>query len=96
MIYFSPYFFTFIGAVFLLSHGGLSHDQSFPFFESSTKDLYQGSSAIHYKTLHLQTFNTAPQQISIADLLTNSQAYHQQFVSVRGRIIQPELHLDES
>ena len=48
------------------------------------------------KTLHLQTFNTAPQQVSITDLLSNSQAYHQQLVSVRGLIIQPELHLDET
>lgn len=96
MISFSPYFFTFIGTLFLLSHGGSSHDQSFSFFESPTKDLHQGSSSVHYRTLHLETFNIAPQQVSITDLLTNSQAYHQQFVSVRGRIIQPELHLDES
>lgn len=96
MIYFSPYFFRYIGTLLLLSHGGLSYDQSFSFVESSTKALYQGSSSDPYQTQHLQSFNTAPQQVSIADLLSNSQAYHQQFVSVRGRILQPELHLDET
>ena len=96
MIYFSPYFFTIVGTVFLLSHGGLSNDQSFPFFESSTKDLNQEDSAFHYQTQYIQTSNTAPQQVSITDLLTNSQTYHRQFVSVRGLIIQPELHLDET
>ena len=96
MISFSPYFFTFIGTVFLLSHGALSHDQSFSFLELPTNDLHQGSSSVHYRTLHFETFNTPPRQVSITDLLTNSQDYHQQFVSVRGRIIQPELHLDET
>ena len=96
MISFSPYFFTFIGTVFLASHGGLSYDPSFSFLESSTKGLHQGSSFVHYQTLHLETFNTAPQQVSITDLLTDSQAYHQKFVSVRGLIKQPELHLDET
>ena len=96
MISFSPCFFTFIGTVFLASHGGLSYDPSFSFLESSTKGLHQGSSSVHYQTPHLKTFNTAPQQVSITDLLTDSQAYHQKFVSVRGHIIQPELHLDET
>jgi hypothetical protein len=96
MIFFSLHFFTFVGTVFLLSGGGLSNDQYFPFFESSTNNLHQRSSSFRYRTLPLQTSNTAPQQVSIADLLTNSQAYHQQFVSVRGIIIQPELHLDET
>jgi len=41
-------------------------------------------------------FNTPPQQVSIPDLLRNSQDYHQQLVSVRGLITQPELHLDET
>jgi hypothetical protein len=49
--------------------------------------------------LHIQhptTFSTHPQQVSITDLLTNSQDYHQQLVAVRGLITQPELHLDET
>ena len=75
---------------------GLSHDQSFSFFESPTKDLHPWASSFNHQTLRLETFNTAPQQVSITDLLTNSQAYHQQLVSVRGLIIQPELHLDET
>ena len=41
-------------------------------------------------------FNTPPQQVSIPDLLRNGQDYHQQLVSVRGLITQPELHLDET
>jgi len=96
MISFSPYFFTIIGAVFLLFHGGPSPAQSFSFSQSPKKDLHQKSSAVNHPTLHLETFNTAPQQVSITDLLTNSQAYHEKLVSVRGRIIQPELHLDET
>jgi hypothetical protein len=42
------------------------------------------------------TFSTPPQQVSIADLLGENQAFHQQLVSVRGLITPPELHLDES
>ena len=45
---------------------------------------------------HPITFNTPPQQVSITDLLTNSHDYHQQLVSIRGLITQPELHLDET
>jgi hypothetical protein len=96
MIYFSPYFPTFIGTVFLLFHGGLSYDQSFPLMELPIKDLHPWASSGNHPTLRLETFNTPPQPVSITDLLTNSQAYHQQLVSVRGRIIQPELHLDET
>ncbi len=96
MISFSPNFFAYIGTVFLLSHGGLWYDQSFSFLKFITEDLHIGSSSSYHRTLHLETFNTAPQQVSITDLLTNGQDYHEQLVSVRGRIIQPELHLDET
>ncbi|MDX2348335.1 MAG: hypothetical protein QNK38_05755 [Nitrospirota bacterium] len=96
MLSFSKYFFTFIVAVFLVSHGGLSHTQSFSFLELPIKDRHPWASSSNHPTLRLETFNTPPQAVSITDLLTNSQAYHQQLVSVRGRIIQPELHLDET
>ena len=42
------------------------------------------------------TNTSTPQQVSIADLLANTQDYHQQLVTVHGLITQPELHLDET
>jgi hypothetical protein len=96
MTSFSKYFFTFIIALFLVSHGGLSYDQSFSFLELPIKDLHPWTSSGNHPTLRLETFTTPPQPVSITDLLTNSQAFHQKFVSVRGHIIQPELHLDET
>jgi hypothetical protein len=96
MTSFSKYFFTFIIALFLVSHGGLSYDQSFSFLELPIKDLHPWAFSVNHPTLHLESFNIPPQPVSITDLLTNSQAFHQQLVSVRGHIIQPELHLDET
>jgi hypothetical protein len=43
---------------------------------------------------HLSTFNTPPEHVSIANLLTNGADYHQRLVAVRGLVTQPELHLD--
>jgi len=43
-----------------------------------------------------RTLSTPPQQVSIANLLRNSQDYHQHMVSVQGLVTQPELHMDES
>jgi len=45
---------------------------------------------------HVFSYFEAPRKVSITDLLTNSQNYHQQLVTVRGLITQPELHLDET
>jgi hypothetical protein len=96
MISFSPCFFTFIGTVFLLFHGGPSPNQFFSFLGSPTRDLHPWAYSVNHQILRLKTFTTPAQPVSITDLLTNSQDYHQQLVSVRGRIIQPELHLDET
>ena len=41
-------------------------------------------------------FDSPPQEIPLADLLTHSHEYHQQLVSIRGIITQPELHLDDT
>ncbi len=41
-------------------------------------------------------FSTPAQKVAISDLLKNGQDYHQHLVSVRGKITQPELHLDET
>jgi len=41
-------------------------------------------------------FTTPPQEVSIVDLLGKAQAFHQQRISIRGLVTQPELHLDES
>lgn len=45
---------------------------------------------------HSATCTAAPEDVSIATLLAHGADYHQQLVRVRGRITQPELHLDES
>ena len=40
------------------------------------------------------TFSTSPQEVSIPELIRNGQPYHQEVISIRGQITQPELHLD--
>lgn len=96
MISLFPYFLAGIGTAFILSYGGLSTNQSFSYFEFTKKDIHSRSLTANSRILGLRTFNTPPQQVSITDLLTNGQDYHQLLVSVRGLIIQPELHLDET
>lgn len=44
----------------------------------------------------LSTFTIPPEHVSIAGLLSHGADYHQRLVAVRGRITQPELHLDSS
>lgn len=41
-------------------------------------------------------FNTPPEHVSIAKLLSNGADYHQRLVTIRGLVTQPELHLDTS
>ncbi len=91
-----PHFLAFIGTIFLLSNGGYFSHHVFSYFESPPNALQEESFIFGHNIRHLITFNTPPQQVSITDLLTNSQDYHQQLVAVRGLITQPELHLDET
>ncbi len=65
-------------------------------FPSITINLPYGAPGIDYHTRDLLRFITSPQQVSITELIANSQDYDQQLVSVQGRVIQPELHLDET
>jgi len=41
-------------------------------------------------------FNTPPEHVSIAKLLSHGADYHQRLVAIRGLVTQPELHLDAS
>ena len=90
------YLLVFIGTVFLLSNEGQLSNHAFSYFQSPQKVLQQKAFTFDQHIRHPTTFSTPPQQVSIRDLLTNSQDYHQQLVTVRGLIIQPELHLDET
>lgn len=93
---FSRYIFSFIGIVFLLSSSWLSNDQSFSFVKRLKHEKPSRTSAANHPHPQLGTFSTPPQQVSIPDLLTQSEDYHQQLISVLGQITQPELHLDET
>jgi hypothetical protein len=91
-----PYLLAFIGTVFLLSIGGQFSNPAFSYFESLQKALQPNVFIVDQHIRHPTTFSTQPRQVSITDLLTNSQDYHQQLVTVQGLITQPELHLDET
>ena len=93
MTSFGPYLFTFIGTLLLLSNGGLSYDKRCSSFKTSNSDFFLGNNV---QTLRPIILSTPPQQVSIVHLLTNGSDYHQQLVSVRGVITQPELHLDQT
>ena len=93
---FSRHLSASIGIVFLLSSSWLLHDRS-PSFSGPLEHEWQPhTSSVRHTHPQRGTFNTPPQQISIANLLTQSKAYHTQLVSVRGQITQPELHLDST
>ena len=96
MIFSIPYLLAFIGVASLLSIGGQFSNHAFSYLESPQKVLQPKAFAFDQHIQHPTTFDTQPQQVSITDLLTNSQDYHQQLVAVRGLITQPELHLDET
>ncbi len=93
---FSLYISSFIGIVFFLSSSWLSNDQPFSFVKRPTHERQSRTSTVNHAHPQLATFGTPPQQVSIPALLTQSGDYHQQLVSVRGQITQPELHLDET
>lgn len=92
----SPSLLSIIGTLFFLSSGGHSLDQSFSLFESLKKNRQPEAFTLNHQILCLETLSAPAEQVTITDLLANSQDYHQQLVLVRGRIIQPELHLDET
>ena len=96
MMSFSVYIFPFMGILFLVSPEWPAHDQSLSFIKSHKFERQAGQSPTEQLHRTLATFSTRAQQVSITDLLNNSQDYHQQRVSVRGEITQPELHLDET
>ncbi len=89
------YYLAVIALVFLLPNCSMAQDQHVSPL-SETLSLPPFSFPSKHQTLRPVTFSTPPQQVSIPDLLRNSQDYHQQLVSVRGLITQPELHLDET
>ena len=96
MIVSYPCLLAYIGTIFLLSIGGHFSKPAFSYFETPQKVLQQKTFASEQNIHHPTRFTTQPQQVSITDLLTNSQDFHQQLVAVRGLITQPELHLDET
>jgi len=84
-----------MAAVVLSTNGHMIQDQlAFPL--SDPIRLHPSRVPSPIPILRSVTFTTAPQQVSITDLLTNTQDYHQHLVSVQGLITQPELHLDET
>lgn len=91
-----PYLLVFIGAAGLLSIGGHLPNHTFSFFELPQKVPQQKPFALEQHIRHSTTFSTQPREVSISDLLRKNQDYHQQLVTVRGLITQPELHLDET
>ncbi len=82
--------------IFFLSIRGLGYGAFFSPFPSITITPPYSTPWIDYRRRDLLKLITSPQQVSIAELIANSQDYDQQLVSVQGRIIQPELHLDET
>jgi len=96
MISFPPYILPFIGALVLLLNGGRSDHLPILSFEFPQHVGHPESFLISHHQVASATFSTPPQQVSIADLLGDTQGFHQQLVSIRGLITQPELHLDES
>ena len=84
----------FIGAVFFLLNGGLFAHHVFSSLEPHHIKPYSSPNLFFSFTQGPVTFSTSPQPVSIPDLLGHSQDYHQQLVSIRGLITQPELHLD--
>ena len=96
MISRSPYLFTLIGPLCLLVSGGLFSDGVALSFCASQPTNSPIAFQAHPQNFGLIPSRTPSQHVSIADLLDNSQDYHQQVVSVRGRITQPELHLDDT
>ena len=96
MIPLYSYILSCIGSLFILSHEGLASNHQFPLLEPTTLQPRCELTSF-YQDIHTSvTFSTPPQQVSIADLLRNSQDYHQHIVSVQGLVTQPELHMDES
>ncbi len=86
----------FIGTTFFLSNGGFFTHQT----NASIKTPYMAPHVALTPFSHPQpkalTVSILPDQVSIPDLLENTQNYHQQFLALRGRITQPELHLDKT
>ena len=80
----------------LLLNGGPSDHLSIFSFRFPQHAVPQESYVFPQHQIASATFSTPPQQVSIADLLGENQNFHQQLVSIRGLITQPELHLDES
>lgn len=96
MISFCPYTLSCIGFLVLLLNGGPSAHLSIFTFQFPQHAVPQESYVFSYHQMTSVIFSTPPQQVSIADLLGKSQTFHQQLVSIRGLVTQPELHLDES
>jgi len=94
---FSPHHYhVFLIAVVVLSTKSLMAQGHFTLPVSNPIQLHSPDTPSPHHKYPTYTMTSAPQQVSIADLLTNSQDYHQQLVTVRGLITQPELHLDET
>jgi hypothetical protein len=96
MIPFYSYIVLFIGTIFFLSNGGISAHQIFFFLETPSIAPHVELKTFYHYPSKAVTFSTSPQHVSIPDLLRKNQDYHQQLVSIRGLITQPELHLDET
>ncbi len=79
-----------------MSNGGLSTHHVFSSLEPHHIKPYSSPNLFFSFRRGPVTFSTSPQPVSISDLLGHSQDYHQQLVSIRGLITQPELHLDET
>lgn len=95
---FSPhhYHMSLIAGIVLSVNSLMAQDQ-LPLPKSQAIHLHS-SDTPSSRQKHPQTnrMTSGPQEVSIADLLTNTQKYHQQLVTVHGVITQPELHLDET
>lgn len=85
------YFLIFLEALPFPISGNLSSTQS---LSLEVPKIDSRSSQHHH--LRRTDFRAPPEQVSLEELLANSQAYHQHIVSIQGLITQPELHLNET
>ena len=89
-------FSLFIGVAGLLSHKGyFIHHEVFSIKTYYVRP-YLGLTPFYPNQPRTVAFSTSPRQVSIHELLTNARDYHEQLVSLRGMISQPELHLDDT
>jgi hypothetical protein len=96
MIALYPYLAPFIGTMLFLSPGEFGIHQIFSCVKPTYLKHYSSLNAVHQAKPQAIIFSTSPQLVSIPDLLEHRHDHHQQLLSIRGLITQPELHLDET